>query len=893
MNPKKPIIYRKDYLGPNYSVQSVDLAFIVEPEFTVVKARINMRQNPQALSNDVFLNGVDLELKSIKINGNELDVDKYSLSDKGLMLSDLPNEFELGTIVQIYPTKNTELEGLYRSGKFFLTQCEAEGFRKITYYLDRPDVLAPFMVTIVANKKAYPVLLSNGNPVSKGDLGGGKHYVKWIDPHPKPSYLFAIVAGDLAVLSDRFQTKDGRDVKLNVYTEAKNLDACDFAIESLKKSMLWDEQRFDLVYDLDVYNIVATDDFNMGAMENKGLNIFNSKYVLARADTASDNDFINVEAVIGHEYFHNWTGNRVTCKDWFQLSLKEGLTVFRDQEFTSDLQSRAVKRIEDVRFLRAAQFAEDASPMSHSVRPDSYIEINNFYTLTVYEKGSEVVRMYHTLLGEEGFQKGMKRYFEKHDGQAVSCNDFRISMAESNRVNLDQFELWYSQNGTPVVKVQETYDAANCKHTITLTQQAPTNFKEPDAWQAMHMPVKLALYQNNGEPFLLDDQGSTQQVRELREMTQTWEFKNIDHQPVSSLFQGFSAPVVLKKPQDNDDLAFLMKFDMDSFNRWDAAQQMQSQVIIEKYHSLLLGNEYKCPGFVLESFRHVLLDDTIDPALVAEAITLPALKTMQLSLSEVDILKLNAAKKWLVSVLVKNFQVELLSVYNQNFSTEEYQVNAEQVGKRNLKNRCLWYLLQQSCDSGIERKDYQEMEQLAKQQYKQADNYTDKIMALTLLTHQQVDGYENLLDEYFIQWQDNSLVINKWLSIQATIPDDKTLDRVKQLMKLPIFSMQKPNMVKSLIGAFCSSNTTQFHTEDGSGYEFLAEQVIALDPINPQVAARLVGIFNDFQLYNEVIQEKMTVQLKRIHVVPSLSANVFEIVDRALKQRSKSDESSP
>ncbi len=890
MSIQKEVIYRKDYKQPNYLVKSVDLAFMIEPEFVLVKARIGMWKNVGWAKNEVFLNGVDLELQKLEVNGVELSQGTFELSDTGLKLKNVPEEFELKTTVKIYPKKNTALEGLYQSGQFFLTQCEAEGFRKITYYLDRPDVLAPYMVTVIADKKKYPVLLSNGNPLSKGDLTGGRHYAKWVDPHPKPSYLFALVAGDLSVLSDHYLTKDGRDVSLNIYTEEKNINACDFAIQSLKNSMQWDEQRFDLTYDLEVYNIVVTDDFNMGAMENKGLNIFNSKYVLAKPDTASDQDFINVEAVIGHEYFHNWTGNRVTCKDWFQLSLKEGLTVFRDQEFTADLQSRAVKRIEDVRFLRATQFAEDASPMSHSVRPDSYMEINNFYTLTVYEKGSEVVRMYHTLLGETGFQKGMKLYFDKHDGQAVSCNDFRLAMAESNQVDLDQFELWYSQNGTPVVHVQETYDAANKKHAITLTQQAPSNFQGKGAWQAMHIPVKLSLYQNNGQPFPIGDNGDSQLICELREMTQTWTFEKIDHQPVSSLFQGFSAPVTVKKAQNNDDLAFLMKFDLDSFNRWDAAQQMQSQVIIEKYQALLVGDDYQCPDYVLDSFRHVLLDEKLDAALVAEAITLPALKTMQLSLKDVDILKLNVAKNWLVAVLVHKFHVELLSVYNQNFCSDTYEVNAVQVGERSLKNLCLWYLLQQTEEHGLVRKGYQEITNLAKQQYQKADNYTDKIMALTLLTHQQIEGFEDLLGAYFTQWQDNALVVNKWLSIQATIPAADTLDRVKQLMELPVFSMQNPNVVRSLIGAFCGSNITQFHAEDGSGYEFLADQVIELDSINPQISARLVSLFNDYQLYKGSIREQMIKQLKRIHVEPALSANVFEIVDRALKLSGQQDQ---
>lgn len=883
MSSQKQIIYRKNYQAPNYWIKSVDMAFMVESDYTIVKSRIIFKQNKELMANDLFLDGVNLELKSIHINGKELLVNEYELSETGLHLSSLPEDFELKTTVKIYPSKNTALEGLYQSGDFFLTQCEAEGFRKITYYLDRPDVLAPFMVTVIADKLKYPILLSNGNPISSGALGGGRHYSKWMDPHPKPSYLFALVAGNLEKISDTYQTSEGNDVTLNIYTEKQNIDACDFAMQSLVNSMRWDEERFGLAYDLAVYNIVATDDFNMGAMENKGLNIFNSKYVLAKQDTATDTDFINVEAVIGHEYFHNWTGNRVTCKDWFQLSLKEGLTVFRDQEFTADLQSRAVKRIEDVRYLRAAQFAEDASPMSHSVRPDSYIEINNFYTLTVYEKGSEVVRMYHTLLNEKGFQKGMKLYFERHDGQAVSCNDFRKAMADANEVNLDQFELWYSQNGTPQIDVQETYDAANQKHAITLTQRPPENFKGNGAWQAMHMPVKLSLYQSNGEPFILNQSGETQLVLELNEMTQTFTFEAIDELPISSLFQGFSAPVVVNKESTPESLSFLMKHDLDSFNRWDAAQKMQSEIIVNKYQAIINDENYDCPAYFLEALRHVLLDDKTDPSLIAETITLPAIKSMMLALNDVDILQLNAAKDWLVHIISKELQVELLSVYNQNYQSDEYQVNAKQVGMRSLKNRCLWYLLQ----AGDAIKNHKEMEQMAQQQYHSANNYTDKIAALSLLTHQEIPGFEDLLGEYFTEWQDNALVINKWLSVQATIPSDDTLERVKQLMELPIFSMKNPNVVRSLIGAFCAGNLTQFHARDGSGYAFLADQVIALDAYNPQVAARMVGIFNDFQQFNSNIQSKMLVEMRRIHATENLSTNVFEIIDRSVKLAEK------
>lgn len=874
MTSSKQVIYRKDYQQPSYWVQSVDLAFVVEADNTLVTARTHFVKNSNHSGHEMFLNGVDLELLSIQVNQQKLDDNDYDLTETGLLLKNMPDEFELKTKVKIYPHKNTALEGLYQSGDFFLTQCEAEGFRKITYYPDRPDVLAKFTVTIVADKDKYPVLLSNGNKLSEGDLDHGRHYCKWIDPHPKPSYLFALVAGNLAFVEDEFVTKDHKRVQLRIYTEAKNIDACDFAMKSLINSMRWDEQRFGLVYDLDEYNIVATDDFNMGAMENKGLNIFNSKYVLAKPETATDQDFINIEAVIGHEYFHNWTGNRVTCKDWFQLSLKEGLTVFRDQEFTADMQSRAVKRIEDVRYLRAAQFAEDASPMSHSVRPDSYIEINNFYTLTVYEKGSEVVRMYHTLLGEAGFQKGMKLYFERHDGSAASCNDFRNAMADANGIDLTQFELWYSQNGTPTVTVEESYDADTKQYRIKFVQTAPENYKGEETWQPMHIPVRMAVYDDAGLALTLNEAGDTQIIFELKDIDQTFELNDVPSQPVASLFQGFSAPVIVKRKLTHQTLSFLMKHDSDPFNRWDAAQEMQYQIIADKYQALLSGDALTCPGSFIDAFRHLLLDAHSDPALIAEAITLPSLKGMALKLKDVDILMLNDAKDWLVNEITQQLEVELLSVYNQNYDNSPYQVTSEQVAKRSLKNRCLWYLLQNN---------KKELSGLAKEQYQQANNYTDKITALTLLAHQRVDGYEDLLGEYFTQWQHNALVINKWLSIQATIPADDTLERVKQLMDLPVFSMKNPNAVRSLIGAFCAGNITQFHASDASGYEFLADQVIELDKINPQVASRMASLFNDYHQYNADIQVKMKHQIGRIHGTEGLSPNVFEIVDRAIK----------
>ncbi|MBL4773114.1 MAG: aminopeptidase N, partial [Alcanivoracaceae bacterium] len=571
------VIFRKDYQKPNYLVKSVILGFMIEADYTLIKSKIQFENNADCNNKALELNGVDLELLRISIDGRELNTDEYTITAESLIINNAPDQFELEVENKIYPSKNKALEGLYQSGDFFLTQCEAEGFRKITYYPDRPDVMAPFDVTLVANKEKYPVLLSNGNLVSSGDLKNGKHYAKWSDPHPKPSYLFATVAGQLSFIEENYLTSTGRNVTLRIYVEHENLNSCQYAMDSLIRSMRWDEQRFGLAYDLSQYNIVATNDFNMGAMENKGLNIFNSKYVLARPETATDADFIAVEAVIGHEYFHNWTGNRVTCQDWFQLSLKEGLTVFRDQEFTADMQSAAVKRIEDVRTLKALQFPEDSGPMSHPVRPDSFIEINNFYTLTIYEKGSEVVRMYHTLLGEEGFRKGLNLYFQRHDGQAVTCDDFRFAMADANKRDFNQFELWYSQNGTPRIKVTEKYDAQSGTYELKIKQMAPKNVNERN-YKAMHIPMRTALFNETGQQLMLDKSGSIEKVFELTEIKHKFVFNNMKSKPIASLFRGFSAPVNVNFNQPSEELVNLMVFDTDSYNRWDVTQIMSKTV---------------------------------------------------------------------------------------------------------------------------------------------------------------------------------------------------------------------------------------------------------------------------------------------------------------------------
>ncbi len=871
MKPEQnQVIFRKDYQQPNYWVKSVSLGFMIEQTFTVVRSKINFKLNPSK-QNKLILNGVDIDLMKISIDGKVLDKLDYVIDDKSLTIDNTPENFELQVENKIYPRKNTALEGLYQSGDFFLTQCEAEGFRKITYYPDRPDVMAPFEVTLIADKEKYPVLLSNGNLVHSGDLKNGKHFARWSDPHPKPSYLFAIVAGELSFIEEDYVTSEGKEVNLRIYVEKENLDSCQYAMDSLKRSMKWDEQRFGLAYDLSQYNIVATNDFNMGAMENKGLNIFNSKYVLARPDTATDTDFIGVEAVIGHEYFHNWTGNRVTCQDWFQLSLKEGLTVYRDQEFTSDMQSAAVKRIEDVRILKAFQFAEDAGPMSHPIRPDSFIEINNFYTLTVYEKGSQVVRMYETLLGREGFRKGMDLYFERHDGQAVTCDDFKKAMSDANHVNLDQFGLWYSQNGTPRVSIKESYDTEKNELTLKVKQKHPKNTKKKD-YQAMLIPMRTALFDKDGNQLNLDESGLTEKVYEINELEQEFVFKNITSHPIASLFRGFSAPVIVKHKRDNNDLLKLMSYDTDSYNRWDATQVISNQVIKEAYEALCKGEEPSCPPFFIVAISKVLTDGNTDPALLAEALSLPGLKTIMVLMEDIQVNKAHQAREFIKQSLAEALEVEFLSIYNQNFVTGNYQVVSEDVAKRSLKNTCLSYLM---CTKNPD------ILRLCKKQYFDANNMTDSISALSLYVHNQAEGYQDLLKDFFEKWQNNALVMDKWFIVQATSPAENTLNNVKQLMKHPLFNLENPNKVRSLIGAFSSNNLIGFNTQEG--YQFLADQVLVLNSLNPQMASRMVSIFNSWKKLDKSLRVLVKPELKRIHSSKNLSPDVFEIVDKALK----------
>jgi aminopeptidase N len=871
-------IQRSDYHVSNYLIDQSVLHFQIDPDRTRVRAVHSVRANPKGNPDGrLTLDGVELDLISISINGRQLDANDYSLDAFSLTIKVVPDQFELTTECFLHPARNTALEGLYQSGEFLLTQCEAEGFRKITWCLDRPDVMSRYRVHISADRDRFPVLLSNGNLLEQGQLDNNRHYAVWDDPFPKPSYLFALVAGDLEHLEDHFTTCDGREVTLRVYAEAENMSSVDHAMVSLKKAMVWDQERFGLVYDLDCYNIVTTNDFNMGAMENKGLNVFNSKYVLARPDTATDQDFMAIEAVIGHEYFHNWTGNRVTCQDWFQLSLKEGLTVFRDQEFSSDLQSRAVMRIENVRLLRAMQFPEDAGPMSHPVRPDSYIEINNFYTLTVYEKGSEVVRMYHTLLGEAGFQRGMQLYFERHAGQAVTCNDFRAAMADANQVDLEQFERWYSQAGTPVVQVQSRYDAEQETFTLEFSQSTPATPGQAEKLP-LHIPVRMGLVGSGGEDLPLTHQdgnliGSDQDVLELTETSQSFTFTNLPEAPVPSLFRGFSAPVSVKYDYSREELAFLMANDSDSFNRWDAAQQLACQVILEQVSAMAEGRDEPIPAVFLDAALAVLTDVSADPALVAMALSLPEEAYLAEQMKPADITGIHLAIERLKRVLARFAREAFEDRYHALTSDQAYSIDQESVGHRALRNVCLGYLACVRDEHGVA---------LARNQYNTADNMTDSLAALKALVHNASPIGETLLQDFYQRWQHDALVMDKWLSLQATSPRKDTLERVRSLMDDAVFSLRNPNKIRALIGAFSRLNPICFHAEDGSGYQFLADQVLAVDRFNPQVAARLVGALNGWRGLDEGRAQLIRTELQRIVADQKLSRDVFEIANKAL-----------
>ncbi|MCT4714303.1 aminopeptidase N [Enterobacteriaceae bacterium H18W14] len=861
--------YRHDYRAPDYSISDIDLTFDLDATKTLVTAisKVSRQGSAQVA---LRLDGGDLTLVSIHVDGKAWE--EYRLEEGALVLEQLPDNFLLTIVNEISPAANTALEGLYQSGEALCTQCEAEGFRHITWYLDRPDVLARFTTKIIADKTKYPYLLSNGNRVAGGDLENGRHWVQWQDPFPKPCYLFALVAGDFDVLRDSYKTRSGRDVVLELFVDRGNLDRAGWAMTSLKASMKWDETRFGLEYDLDIYMIVAVDFFNMGAMENKGLNIFNSKYVLARAETATDKDYLDIERVIGHEYFHNWTGNRVTCRDWFQLSLKEGLTVFRDQEFSSDLGSRAVNRIQNVRTMRAMQFAEDASPMAHPIRPDKVIEMNNFYTLTVYEKGSEVIRMLHTLLGEENFQKGMQLYFERHDGSAATCDDFVQAMEDASNVDLSHFRRWYSQAGTPIVSVRDDYNPETEQYTLTISQVTPPTAEQQEK-HPLHIPFDIELYDNEGKVIPLQKGGHpVHHVLNVTQAEQTFVFDNVYFQPVPSLLREFSAPVKLEYKWSDQQLTFLMRHARNDFSRWDAAQSLLATYIKLNVNRSQQKQPLSLPLHVADAFRAILLDEKIDPALAAEILTLPSQNEIAELFQKIDPIAIAEVHEALTRTMATELADEFLAIYNAN-KLDAYRVEHADIGKRALRNICLRYLA---------FGEQELAERLVRAQYDEADNMTDAIAALSAAVAAQLPCREELLAKYDEQWHQDGLVMDKWFVLQATSPAANTLSKVRELLNHRSFSLGNPNRIRSLIGAFAAGNPAAFHAVDGSGYQFMVEMLSELNRRNPQVASRLIEPLIRLKRYDDKRQEMMRAALEQLKGLENLSGDLFEKISKAL-----------
>lgn len=862
--------YRKDYQAPSHTITDIDLTFDLYDNDTIVTALSKVVQKGE--STTLELDGEGLELRSVKVNGE--DWVHHEVKEASLVLSDLPAEFELEIITKIDPEANTALEGLYKSGGAFCTQCEAEGFRRITYYLDRPDVLAKYTTKVIADKATYPYLLSNGNRIAQGEAENGRHWVQWQDPHPKPAYLFALVAGDFDVLRDKYTTMSGRNVDLEIFVDKGNLDRAGHAMTSLINSMKWDEERFGLEYDLDIYMIVAVDFFNMGAMENKGLNIFNSKFVLANDQTATDRDYLGIEAVIGHEYFHNWTGNRVTCRDWFQLSLKEGLTVFRDQEFSSDLGSRAVNRIDNVRIIRGPQFAEDASPMSHPIRPDKVIEMNNFYTLTVYEKGSEVIRMYHTLLGEEGFQKGMKLYFERHDGTAATCEDFVSAMEDATGVDLKQFRLWYSQSGTPTLRVNSEYNAEAKTYALTVEQFTEATQDQAEK-QALHIPFDIELYDSKGQtiPLIINGE-SVHNVLDIKQDKQTFVFENVADQPVPSLLREFSAPVKLEYDYSDAELIFLMKHATNDFARWDASQMLLAKYIRQNVTNVQTGSEVQLSEDLIDAFRGVLLDENLEPAFIAQVFSLPSINEITGWYKQIDVDAVDTVLNSITVSLSAALEDELSATYH-TLKQAEYTIDHAAIGKRALRNQCLQFLAH--TDKG---------NTLVKAQYEAANNMTDTIAAMSAANSAQLECREELMADYSDKWKHDGLVMDKWFALQGTNPAEDALEKVKATMNHEAFSLKNPNRTRSLIGSFLAANPVRFHDKSGSGYQFAGEILRQLNDSNPQVASRMIDPLLKFRKYDEARQAMIRAELEKLKAMDNLAKDLFEKVTKALDEQS-------
>jgi aminopeptidase N len=887
-------IYLKDYEAPAYLIDTTDLRVELGEDSTRVVARLQLRPNPLHAGHvpgPLVLDGQDMVLESLAIDGRPLGSAEYRVETESLSIFTPPQHaFVLECVTRIKPQENTSLEGLYKSRTMFCTQCEAEGFRKITYYLDRPDVMAAFTTTVVADKARYPVLLSNGNPVARGEGPDGSHWVTWEDPFRKPCYLFALVAGNLACVEDHFTTASGRLVTLRIFVEAKDVDKCDHAMHALKNAMRWDEEVFGREYDLDIFMIVAVDDFNMGAMENKGLNIFNTSCVLANPATTTDAGFQRVEAVVAHEYFHNWSGNRVTCRDWFQLSLKEGFTVYRDAEFSSDMGSRTVKRIDDVSFLRTVQFAEDAGPMAHSVRPDSYMEISNFYTVTIYEKGAEVVRMIRELIGPERFRAGSDLYFDRHDGQAVTTEDFVKAMEDASGVDLTQFRRWYSQAGTPVLQVQGEHEAATGRYVLHVRQSCPATPEQPEK-QPFHMPLRMALLDREGRELPLQLEGEqgaapTERVLDVRAAQQQFVFTGITTPPVPSLLRGFSAPVKLLGEHTREELLFLMARDTDGFNRWNAAQQLGVETLQALLADYQAGRELHLEPGLVQAFASILADCIAqcerglphDKEAVAQLLSLPAEAYLAELSAEIDVAGIHAVREFACDTLAQRLAPQFARLHALNAAPLPYAADAAGIAQRALKNTCLGYLLRTGSTQWV---------QVCQQQFAAADNMTDVSAALRLLVNcplpEAVPLREQALQTFYKRWQHEALVVDQWFSLQAACLLPGTLERVKTLLQHPAFDIRNPNKVRALIGAFAGQNPVAFHDISGAGYDFLAERIIQLNALNPQIASRLVTPLTRWRRFDETRQGLMRVALERIQAVDGLSKDVAEVVGKSLK----------
>ncbi|PWA87763.1 peptidase M1 family protein [Artemisia annua] len=879
-------IFLKDYKLPDYYFDTVDLSFSLGEEKTIVSAKISVVPRVDGAAAPLVLDGTDLKLISVAINGNQLKEGDFQVDSRHLILKSPPTgNFVLETVTEILPQKNTSLEGLYKSSGNFCTQCEAEGFRKITFYQDRPDIMAKYTCRIEADKSLYPVLLSNGNLIEQGDLEGGKHFALWEDPFKKPCYLFALVAGQLESRDDTFTTCSGRKVALRIWVPAQDLPKTAHAMYSLKAAMKWDEEVFGREYDLDIFNIVSVPDFNMGAMENKSLNIFNSKLVLASPETATDADYAAILGVIGHEYFHNWTGNRVTCRDWFQLSLKEGLTVFRDQEFSSDLGSRTVKRIGDVSKLRIYQFSQDAGPMAHPVRPHSYIKMDNFYTVTVYEKGAEVVRMYKTLLGSEGFRKGTDLYFQRHDGQAVTCEDFYAAMRDANDADFANFLLWYSQAGTPSVKVTSSYNAEAHTFSLKFSQTVPPTpgqlVKEP-----MFIPVAAGLLDSSGKDMPLStiyhdgkletvtsgDQPVYTTVLRVTKGEEEFVFNDVPEKPVPSLLRGYSAPIRLHSDLTESDLFFLLAHDSDEFNRWEAGQILARNLMLTQVVNFQKGNALVLDPQFVHGIKCIILDSSLDKEFVAKAITLPGEGEIMDMMEIADPDAVHAVRSFIRKQLASELKQEFLNLVKENGSSEQYVFNHENMARRALKNTALAYLASL---------DDEEITELVLNEYKTATNMTDQFSALAAIAQKPGKARDDALADFYNKWQDDYLVVNKWFALQSSSDIPGNVENVKKLLSHQAFDLKNPNKVYSLIGGFCAS-PVNFHAKDGSGYNFLGELVVQLDKLNPQVASRMVSAFSRWKRYDESRQNLAKAQLEMIVSANGLSENVYEIATKSL-----------